>query len=62
LENSFLASAFTPATFSTDDLKGLTTAMEYYLIDINQKEPAILQLYGQVLPEVDQAISRSNSR
>jgi hypothetical protein len=62
LENSFLASAFTPATFSTDDLKGLTTAMEYYLVDINQKEPAILQLYGQVLPEVDQAIPRSNSR
>ena len=62
LENSFLVSAFTPATFSTDDLKGLTTAMEYYLVDINQKEPAILQLYGQVLPEVDQAILRSNTR
>ena len=62
LENSFLASAFTPATFSTDDLKGLTTATEYYLVDINQKEPAILQLYGQVLPEIDQAISRSTTR
>src|SRR3954452_22655239 len=62
VENSFLASAYTPATYSTDDLKGLTTAMEYYLFDINQKEPAILQLYGQVLPEVDRAIPRSNTR
>ena len=62
LENSFLTSAFTPATFSSDNVKGLVAAMEYYLLDINQKEPAILQLYGQVLPEVDQAVLRSNTR
>lgn len=62
LENSFLASAFTPATFSSDNVKGLVAAMEYYLRDINQKEPAILQLYDKVIPEVDQALSTSNTR
>jgi len=62
LENSFLASAFTPATFSSDNVKGFVAAMEYYLRDINQKEPAILQLYEKVIPEVDQALSTSNTR
>ena len=62
LENSFLASAFTPATFSSDNVKGLVAAMEYYLFDINQKEPAILQLYDKVIPEVDQTLSTSNTR
>src|SRR5438270_565896 len=62
LENSFLASAFTPATFSSDNVKGLVAAMEYYLRDINQKEPAILQLYDKVIPEIDQALSISNTR
>ena len=62
LENSFLASAFTPATFSTDNVKGLVASMEYYLRDINQKDPAILELYDKVIPEVDQALSTSNTR
>jgi hypothetical protein len=62
LENSFLASAFTPATFSSDNVKGLVAAMEYYLRDINQREPAILQLYDKVIPEVDQALSTFNTR
>ena len=62
LENSFLASAFTPATFSSDNVKGLVAAMEYYLRDINQKDPAILQLYDKVIPEIDQALSISNTR
>jgi hypothetical protein len=56
LENSFLASAFAPATFSSDNVKGLVAAMEYYLRDINQKEPDILHLYDKVIPEVDQAL------
>jgi hypothetical protein len=62
LQNSFLASAFTPSTFSSDNVKGLVGAMEYYLLDINQKEPAILQLYDKVIPEVDRALSTSNTR
>ena len=62
LQNSFLASAFTPATFSSDNVKGLVAVMEFYLLDVNQKEPAILQLYGKVIPKVDQALSASNTR
>src|SRR5689334_12725950 len=62
LQNSFLTSAFTPATFSSDNVKGLVAAIEYYLRDINQKEPAILQLYDKVISEIDQALSISNTR
>jgi len=41
-EESFLAGAFTPATLSSDDMKGLATAMEFYLNDVNQLEPGML--------------------
>jgi hypothetical protein len=58
LENSFLASAFTPASMSSDNPKGMATAMVLYLIDVNQQEPAILQLYDKVIPEVNSALSR----
>jgi Tfp pilus assembly protein PilE len=57
LENSFLASAFTPASMSSDNPKGMATAMVLYLIDVNQQEPAILQLYDKVIPEVNSALS-----
>src|SRR5881275_2386713 len=49
LEDSFLVSAFTPATLSSNSLKGLAPAMEVYLIEINLQEPAILQLYDKVI-------------
>jgi len=58
LEDSFLAAAFTPASLSGDNVKGMATAMELYLIDVNQQEPAILQLYDKVIPEVNSALSR----
>ena len=62
LENSFLASAFTPATFSSENLKGLITAMKFYLIDVNIQEPAILQSYEKVIPEIGRALPRSYTR
>ncbi|HEY4282891.1 MAG TPA: hypothetical protein VGM62_07480 [Chthoniobacterales bacterium] len=62
LENSFLASAYTPATFASDNQKGLTTAMKFYLIDVNIKEPAILQSYKKIIPEIDRALPRSSAR
>jgi hypothetical protein len=31
--------------------------MELYLIDVNLQEPAILQLYDKVIPEVKGALS-----
>ena len=57
LEDSFLAAAFTPASLSGDNVKGMATAMELYLIDVNQQEPAILQLYDKVIPEIKGALS-----
>ena len=57
LEDSFLAAAFTPASLSGDNVKGMATAMELYLIDVNQQEPAILQLCDKVIPEVNSALS-----
>jgi hypothetical protein len=62
LENSFLASAYTPSSFSSDNPKGLVTAVEFYLIDINQHEPAILERYNKVIPEVDRALPHSQTR
>jgi len=58
LEDSFLAAAFTPASLSSDNVKGMATAMELYLIDVNQQESAILQLYDKVIPEINSALSR----
>ena len=58
LEDGFLAAAFTPASLSGDNVKGMATAMELYLIDVNQQEPPILQLYDKVIPEVNSALSR----
>ena len=57
LENSFLASAFTPATFASEDMRGLAMAMGSYLADVNIQEPFILQLYDKVIPEIDSALS-----
>jgi len=57
LEDSFLAAAFTPASLSGDNVKGMATAMELYLIDVNLQEPAILQLYDKVIPEVKGTLS-----
>src|SRR5438034_11280559 len=54
LENSYLASAFSPASLSGDNVKGFATAMVIYLRDVNQQEPVILQLYDKVIPEVKQ--------
>ena len=58
LEDSFLAAAFTPASLSSDNVKSMATAMELYLIDVNQQEPAILQLYDKVIPEINSTLPR----
>jgi hypothetical protein len=57
LEDSYLASAFTPASLSSDNAKGFATAMLLYLTDVNQLEPAMVSLYEKVLPEVKRALS-----
>jgi hypothetical protein len=62
LEDSFLASAFTPATLSSDSLKGLAPAMEIYLIQVNLEEPAMVSLYEQIIPEVKRALAGKAAR
>jgi len=62
LENSFLASAFTPASMSSDNMKGLATAIRIYLGDVNQQEPTILSRYEKVIPEVKSALTGETPR
>ena len=57
LEDSFLASAFTPAGLSNENLKGLATAMEIYLIDVNLKEPPLVSRYEKIIPKVKRVIA-----
>jgi len=61
MENSFLQSAFGPSTLSTQDATGLATSMLYYLIDVNIQEPALLQLYDQLLPQLDSSFPSGSS-
>ena len=56
LEDSFLSAAFTPASLSSGNLKGLAPAMEFYLRDVNQQEPALASRYEKVIPEVKRAL------
>lgn len=62
LENSFLASAFTPASMASDNVKGLATAIWLYLGDVNQQEPSILSRYEKVIPEVKRALTGETPR
>ena len=57
LEDSFLASAFTPASLSSDNFRGLAPAMEVYLIEVNLQEPAMVSRYEQIIPEVKRALT-----
>ena len=56
-ENSFLTSAFTPASLSSDTMKGLAPAMLIYLREVNQQEPAIISRYEEAIPEVKRALA-----
>jgi hypothetical protein len=62
LENSFLASAFTPSNMLSDSPKGLAAATLFYLKDVNQEEPAIISRYEKVIPEVKRALSEEAAR
>ncbi len=62
LEDSFLSAAFTPASLSAENVKGLATAMEFYLIDINIKEPAMVSLYEKIIPEIKRSLPGEDAR
>lgn len=56
LQNSFLASAFTPASMANDNPKGLATAMLTYLLDVNVQEPLVVSAYDKAIPEIKKAL------
>ncbi len=56
-EESFLAAAFTPASLSSDNLKGRANAMAFYLADVNQLEPDMVNRYEKILPKLKRALS-----
>jgi hypothetical protein len=53
LENSFLQSTFAATTFATQDATDLANAILFYLGDVNSQEPALLQIYEQLLRQLD---------
>jgi hypothetical protein len=58
LENSMLQSIFAPSTFAAQDATGLASSMNAYMIDVNIQEPQLLELYAELLPQVE-AVSPS---
>jgi hypothetical protein len=62
LEDSFLASAFTPVTLSSGSFKGLAPAMEIYLIEVNLQEPEMVSSYEKIIPEVKRALSGDDNK
>jgi hypothetical protein len=62
LEDSFLSSVYTPAALGTDDPKGLVSAIQLYLGDVNVQEPIILDRYSKVIPEVQRVLPNSEPR
>jgi len=56
LQNSFLASAYNPATMALNDSKGPATAMRTYLGDVNFQEPAMIKRYDEVIPQIQRAL------
>jgi len=57
LEDSFLTAALSPASLSSEYFRGRIAAINFYLIDVNQKEPAMVSRYEQMIPEVKRAMS-----
>ena len=62
LQNSFLASAYTPTSMSSDSMKGLATAMLLYLGDVNTQEPKITSSYEKVIPDIQGALNSETKR
>ena len=62
LENSFLTAAYSPAALGPDNAKAFATSMKTYLGDVNQLEPAMLQRYDEVIPEIKQELGTASDR
>jgi hypothetical protein len=53
IQNTFLQSALTPSSLATQDASSLANVTLAYLVDVNIQEPALLQLYDQLLLQID---------
>ena len=58
LQNGFLQAVLAPTTFGASDVTGLATSMDMYLLDVNIKEPQLIALYDQLLPQIKAAMSK----
>ena len=55
LQNVFLQAVLAPTAFGTQDMTGLATSMNLYLLDVNIQEPQLIALYDQLLPQIQAA-------
>lgn len=53
VENSFLQSALSQSTSGTQDATSMATLLLTYLVDVNIQEPALLQLYEELLKQLE---------
>jgi hypothetical protein len=60
MQNTFLQSVLTPSSLATQDASGLANVTLAYLVDVNIQEPALLQLYDQLLQQLNSS-SRNGS-
>jgi hypothetical protein len=58
LENVFLQAVLAPTAFGTQDMTGLATSMNLYLLDVNIQEPQLITLYDELLPQIEAATPR----
>jgi zona occludens toxin (predicted ATPase) len=62
LQNIFLSAAYMPGGMEAENLKGFTVAMKLYLIDVNQKEPTIIESYQKLIPELKAALESDGAQ
>jgi len=58
LQNAFLQAILAPTNFSGPDVTGQATSTNMYLIEVNIKEPQLIAIYDELLPQIEAAISK----
>ena len=59
LQNGFLQAFLAPTNFDAPDVTGHATSANMYLLEVNIKEPQLIALYDQLLPQIEAAIPKS---
>ena len=58
LQNAFLQAFLAPTNFGGPDMTGQATSTNMYLIEVNIKEPELIALYDELLPQIEAVISK----